>query len=164
MACPGRWWSRCPGSVQEVSGWGATRHGLVACGRKGSGRTVGLDDLVRPFQSCGSMILGFFSSESCFTRNQRCGSLCLNIQLGQLNVDGDFGFFAPHLYKELVISSEMQQRDCLRQMSLSSASGPNSAGYHTASLIDAQGEAMLTSNMVHLIGSPESSYRCSHTL
>jgi len=79
-------------------------------------------------------------------------------------VDGDFGFFAPHLYKERVISSEMQQRDCLRQMPLSSASGPNSAGYHTASLIDAQGEAMLTSNMVHLIGSPESSYRCSHTL
>lgn len=50
-------------------------------------------------------------------------------------------FFASHLYKELVISSEMQQRDFLRQMPPSSASSPNSAGHHTASLMDAQGEA-----------------------
>ena len=45
-----------PGSVQEVSGWGATRYGLVACDSKGNGRTVGLDDLVGPFQPCDSMI------------------------------------------------------------------------------------------------------------
>ena len=45
------------GSFQEVPGWGATRYGLVACGSKGNGRTVGLDDLVDPFQPCDSMIL-----------------------------------------------------------------------------------------------------------
>jgi len=33
------------------------RYGLVACGSKGNGRTVGLDDLVGPFQPCDSMIL-----------------------------------------------------------------------------------------------------------
>ena len=31
------------------------RYGLVACGSKGNGRTVGLDDLVGPFQPCDSM-------------------------------------------------------------------------------------------------------------
>jgi len=46
-----------PGSVQEASGGGATRYSLVACGSKGNGRTVGLDDLVGPFQPCDSMIL-----------------------------------------------------------------------------------------------------------
>ena len=45
-----------PSSVQEVSGWGATRYGLVACDSKGNGRTVGLDDLVDSFQPCDSMI------------------------------------------------------------------------------------------------------------
>lgn len=35
-----------PGSVQEASGWGAMRYGLVVCG---SGRTAGLDDHVGPF-------------------------------------------------------------------------------------------------------------------
>jgi len=29
----------------------------VACGSKGNGRMVGLDDLVGPFQPCDSMIL-----------------------------------------------------------------------------------------------------------
>ena len=46
-----------PGSVQEASGWGATRYGLVACGSSSDGRVVGLDDLVGPFQPCDSMIL-----------------------------------------------------------------------------------------------------------
>jgi len=32
------------------------RCGLVACGSKGHGRTVELDDLVGPFQPCDSMI------------------------------------------------------------------------------------------------------------
>ena len=32
------------------------RYGLVACGSKANGRTVGLDDLVGPFQPCDSMI------------------------------------------------------------------------------------------------------------
>ena len=49
-----------PGSVQEVSGQGATRYGLVAYGSNGDGRTVGLDDLVGPFQPCDSMILWFY--------------------------------------------------------------------------------------------------------
>ena len=40
-----------------TSGWGATRYGLVACGSKSNRRTVGLDDLVDPFQACYSMIL-----------------------------------------------------------------------------------------------------------
>ena len=35
-----------PGSVQEASGWGSMRCGLVACGSNGNGRTVELDDLV----------------------------------------------------------------------------------------------------------------------
>jgi len=48
------------GSVQEASGWGATRYGLVACGSKGNGRTVGLDDLIGPFQPWDSMILWFY--------------------------------------------------------------------------------------------------------
>ena len=34
-----------PGCVQEASGWGATRYGLVACGSNGDGRTIELDDL-----------------------------------------------------------------------------------------------------------------------
>ena len=33
------------------------RDDLVACGRNGNGRTVGLDDLVVPFQPSDSMIL-----------------------------------------------------------------------------------------------------------
>ena len=33
------------------------RYGLVACGRKGNGRMVALDELVGPFQPCDSMIL-----------------------------------------------------------------------------------------------------------
>jgi len=44
-----------PGGVQEVSGWGAKRYSLVACGSKGNGRTVELDDLVGPFQPWDSM-------------------------------------------------------------------------------------------------------------
>jgi len=46
-----------PGSVQEASGWGPTRYGLVACGSNGNGRMVGLGDLVGSFQPCDSMIL-----------------------------------------------------------------------------------------------------------
>ena len=48
-----------PGSVQEASGWEATRYGLVACGSNGDGRTVGQDDLVGSFQPCDSMTLWF---------------------------------------------------------------------------------------------------------
>ena len=44
-----------PGGVQEVSGWGAERYGLVACGSNGDRRTVGLDDLLGPFQPCDTM-------------------------------------------------------------------------------------------------------------
>jgi len=33
------------------------RHGLVACGSTGDWKTVGLDDLVGPFQPCDSMSL-----------------------------------------------------------------------------------------------------------
>ena len=33
------------------------RYGLVACGSKANGKTVGLDDLAGPFQPCDSMIL-----------------------------------------------------------------------------------------------------------
>jgi len=33
------------------------RYGIVAHGSNGDGRTVGLDDLVGPFQACDSMIL-----------------------------------------------------------------------------------------------------------
>ena len=40
-----------------LSGWGAMRSGLVACGSNGFGKTVGLGDLVGPFQPCDSMIL-----------------------------------------------------------------------------------------------------------
>ena len=54
-----RWWSgtgmaaqggggvAVPGSVQEASGRGAARYGLVY-GSSGNGRTVGLNDLVGP--------------------------------------------------------------------------------------------------------------------
>ena len=45
------------GSVQEASGRGAVRYGLVACGRSGSVKTIGLDDLIGRFQPCDSMIL-----------------------------------------------------------------------------------------------------------
>jgi len=38
------------------------RYGLVACGSKGNGRTVGVDDLVGPFKPCDSMILGLRSA------------------------------------------------------------------------------------------------------
>ena len=41
--------------MKWLSGW-ATRYDLVACGRNGNGRTVGLGDLVGPFQPCDSMI------------------------------------------------------------------------------------------------------------
>ena len=37
------------------------RSGLVAGGSNGNGRTVGLDDLVGPFQPCESIILSFHS-------------------------------------------------------------------------------------------------------
>ena len=47
------------GSVQEESGWGAARYGLVACGSSGSVKIVGLDDLIGRFQPCDSMILWF---------------------------------------------------------------------------------------------------------
>jgi len=47
-------------SVQEVSGWEATRYGLVACASNSNGRTVGLDDFVGPFQPWDSMILWFY--------------------------------------------------------------------------------------------------------
>lgn len=50
-----------PGGVQEVSGWGATRYGLVACGSNRDSRMVGLD-LVGLFQPCDSMILWFYDS------------------------------------------------------------------------------------------------------
>ena len=49
-----------PGSVEETFGWGATRCGLGTCGSKDNGRSVGLDDLVGPFQPCDSMILRFY--------------------------------------------------------------------------------------------------------
>ena len=57
MAAQGGGGVAVPGSVQEVSGWGATRYGLMACGSKGNGRTVGLADRVGRFQSCDSVIL-----------------------------------------------------------------------------------------------------------
>ena len=69
-----------PGSVQEASGWGATRYGSVACGSKGNGRTVGLDDLVDPFQPWDSMILWLCEG---FDRGQNLPwnwrNLCLSI-------------------------------------------------------------------------------------
>ena len=57
MECPaqGGGGVAVPGSVQEASGWGATRYGLVSCGSNGNGRTVGVDDLVDPFQPCDSI-------------------------------------------------------------------------------------------------------------
>jgi len=57
MAAQGGGGVAIPGSVQEASGCGATRYGLVACGSNDSERTVGLDDLVGPFQPCHSVIL-----------------------------------------------------------------------------------------------------------
>ena len=57
MAAQGGCGVAVPGSVQEVSGCGVPRYGLVACDSNGNGRTVGLDDLVGPFQHCDSMIL-----------------------------------------------------------------------------------------------------------
>ena len=49
-----------------MDGCGATRYGLVACGSSGSGRAVGLDDLVCPFQPCHSIRFygGFFPMQS----------------------------------------------------------------------------------------------------
>jgi len=35
---------------------------VVACGTNGNGRTVGLDDLVGPFQPCDSMILFIYNN------------------------------------------------------------------------------------------------------
>jgi len=49
MAAQGGGGVAVPGSVQEVSGWGATRYGLMACGSNGNGRTVGLHDLLGSF-------------------------------------------------------------------------------------------------------------------
>ena len=43
------------------------RCGLVACGSNGNGRTVGLDDLVGPFQPCDSMILCDTSTVAFYT-------------------------------------------------------------------------------------------------
>jgi len=57
MAAQGGGGVTIPDSVQEASGLGATRCDLVACGSKGNGKPVGLDDLVGPFQPCDSMIL-----------------------------------------------------------------------------------------------------------
>ena len=45
----------------DLSQWGATRYGLVACGSNGNGRTVGLDDLVGPFQPCDSVITWWYN-------------------------------------------------------------------------------------------------------
>jgi len=45
------------GGVQEVSGRDTMRYGLVAYWVVMDGRTVGIDDLVYPFQPCDSMIL-----------------------------------------------------------------------------------------------------------
>ena len=44
-----------PGGVQRAFGCCVEGHGLA--GTIGNGRTVGLDDLVGPFQPCDSMIL-----------------------------------------------------------------------------------------------------------
>ena len=52
-----RLWRATSAGVQEASGWGATRYGLVACGSNGDGRTVGRDYLIGPFQPWGSLIL-----------------------------------------------------------------------------------------------------------
>ena len=41
------------------------RYDLVACGSKGSGRMVGLDDLVGPFQPRDSMILSCIPTKIC---------------------------------------------------------------------------------------------------
>jgi len=60
MACPGRWWSLCP--------WQRSRGIWMRCYEiwssslvdgNGERRTVGLDDLVGPFQPCHSVILWF---------------------------------------------------------------------------------------------------------
>ena len=45
MAAQGGGEVAVPGSVQEASGRGATRYGLVVCGSNGDGRTVGPDDV-----------------------------------------------------------------------------------------------------------------------
>ena len=50
MAAQGGGGVAVPGSVKEASGQGATRYGSVACGSNDNGRTVGLDDLIGPFQ------------------------------------------------------------------------------------------------------------------
>ena len=57
MAAQGGGGVAVPGSVQEVSGRGATRSGLVACGGSGNVKMVGLDDLIGRFQPCDSMTL-----------------------------------------------------------------------------------------------------------
>jgi len=41
----------------SLSGWGATRYGLVACGTNGNGKAGGLDDPAGHFQPCDSVIL-----------------------------------------------------------------------------------------------------------
>jgi len=68
--CPGgQEGQQHPGlGVQELSEWGATRNGLVACGSKGNERTVGLDDLVRSFPT-----LWFYDSIGNFI-NKYCPS------------------------------------------------------------------------------------------
>ena len=46
-----------PGGVHTSNLLILTPLGLVSCGSSGNGRTVGLDDLVGPFQPCDSMFL-----------------------------------------------------------------------------------------------------------
>jgi len=60
-------WKACTGQGEAegcvISVWMRNslwmRYGLVACGSKGNGRTVGLDDLVGPFQPCDSIFAPF---------------------------------------------------------------------------------------------------------
>ena len=51
------------------------RYGLVACGSNGSGRTVGLDNLVGPFQPCDSMILWFQIAQHRYLKETECNQL-----------------------------------------------------------------------------------------
>ena len=57
MAAQGGGGVAVPSSVQEASGSGASRNGLVACGSNGNRRMAALHDLVDPFQPCDSVIL-----------------------------------------------------------------------------------------------------------
>ena len=53
MACPGRWWSRHPWQCSRGI-W--MRSYEIWFSSNGNGRTVGLDDLVGPFQPCDSQV------------------------------------------------------------------------------------------------------------